>query len=176
MEEESDTCHRCGEEGHYQEDCYAYIKCDFCHTKTHNTIACKSYRNFVKSHLIASSRRNTPLNGENKQRENKQKRAEQYRPPPQTRRDHIDEAPYSPQLYTRQGNLDTCQNQIALNTSGIQNTRTSTRIQTNTSSHNCIHEQLKRESNQNPAVEQTHYMYQQAEKPAQQRILSNVTH
>ena len=60
---EENSCERCGEEGHTQYYCSAYVQCDFCKTRTHNTIACNSYKNFVRSHPIASSRQTTPVNG-----------------------------------------------------------------------------------------------------------------
>ena len=93
-EEENDACGRCGEEGRYQENCYAYVKCDFCHVRTHNTIACRSYKNFVRAHPIASSRRNTPVNGYNAQKENKQGIAAQYRPQSYVRDSFNEEAQY----------------------------------------------------------------------------------
>ena len=37
------ACNTCGERGHLQKDCTKYdLYCTFCHTRTHNTAACKS--------------------------------------------------------------------------------------------------------------------------------------
>ena len=40
--------------------CTANLACDFCKTKSHSTLACRTYANFVKEHPLTSSRKNTP--------------------------------------------------------------------------------------------------------------------
>ena len=40
--------------------CTANVACDFCKTKSHSTLACRTYANFVKEHPLTSSRKNTP--------------------------------------------------------------------------------------------------------------------
>ena len=36
------------------------MTCDFCKTRSHATLACRTYANFVKEHPLTSSRKNTP--------------------------------------------------------------------------------------------------------------------
>ena len=40
--------------------CTANVACDFCKTRSHATLACRTYANFVKGHPLTSSRKNTP--------------------------------------------------------------------------------------------------------------------
>ena len=171
-DEESDACGRCGEEGHYQENCYAYVKCDFCHVRTHNTIACRSYKNFVKAHPIASSRRNTPVNGYNAQKENKQGMAVQYRPQTQIREGYNEEAQYRTISQDNQSNFNR-QNQMAPNAPA---TETYNKVHPNITPHSYVQEQQKKELNQSQTGKQMQYNQPQAEKPAPTRTLSNETH
>ena len=172
-DEENDACGRCGEEGHYQENCYAYVKCDFCHVRTHNTIACRSYKNFVKAHPIASSRRNTPVNGYNAQKENKQGSADQYKPQTQIRKDYNEEADYRTIPHANQSNLHNRQNQIAPNAS---TTGTYNKVHPNIMPQSYVQEQPKKELNQSQTRKQTHHNQTQVEKSAPTRTLSNETH
>ena len=60
VEQDSKICGKCGEQGHMKRQCTANAACDFCKTKSHSTLACRTYANFVKEHPLASSRKNTP--------------------------------------------------------------------------------------------------------------------
>ena len=62
--EESRFCTRCGEMGHGRCYCQAATWCKFCTSDTHATQACRRYEKFVKDNPIASSRRNTPVQGQ----------------------------------------------------------------------------------------------------------------
>ena len=53
-------CHRCGGEGHIRKYCSVNVHCDFCKSYSHHTSVCRSYANFVRAHLMASSRRTSP--------------------------------------------------------------------------------------------------------------------
>ena len=53
-------CGKCGQQGHVKRYCLANANCDFCKTKSHATLACRTYANFVKEHPLTSSRKNTP--------------------------------------------------------------------------------------------------------------------
>ena len=46
--------------------CLANVTCDFCKTRSHATLACRTYTNFVKEHPLMSSRKNTPERFHNK--------------------------------------------------------------------------------------------------------------
>ena len=59
-EQDSKICGKCGEQGHVKRQCTANVACDFCKTKSHSTLACRTYANFVKEHPLMSSRKNTP--------------------------------------------------------------------------------------------------------------------
>ena len=59
-EQDSKICGKCGEQGHVKRPCTANVACDFCKTKSHSTLACRTYANFVKEHPLTSSRKNTP--------------------------------------------------------------------------------------------------------------------
>ena len=59
-EQDSKICGKCGEQGHVKRQCTANVACDFCKTKSHSTLACRTYTNFVKEHPLTSSRKNTP--------------------------------------------------------------------------------------------------------------------
>ena len=59
-EQDSKICGKCGEQGHVKRQCTANVACDFCKTKSHSTLACRTYANFVKEHPLTSSRKNTP--------------------------------------------------------------------------------------------------------------------
>ena len=61
--EENRFCTRCGEMGHVRRYCQAVTWCKFCTSDTHATQACWKYEKFVKDNPIASSRRNTPVQG-----------------------------------------------------------------------------------------------------------------
>ena len=39
--------------------CTANVACDFCKARSHATLACRTYANFVKEHPLTSSRKNT---------------------------------------------------------------------------------------------------------------------
>ena len=58
--QDSKICRKCGEQGHVKRQCRANVACDFCKTKSHATLACRTYANFVKEHPLTSSRKNTP--------------------------------------------------------------------------------------------------------------------
>ena len=62
--EENRFCTRCGEMGHGQRYCQAATWCKFCTSDTHATQACRRYEKFVKDNPIASSRRNTLVQGQ----------------------------------------------------------------------------------------------------------------
>ena len=62
--EENHFCTRCGEMGHGRHYCQAATWCKFCTSDTHATQACWRYEKFVKDNPIASSRRNTPVQGQ----------------------------------------------------------------------------------------------------------------
>ena len=59
-EQDSKICGKCGEQGHVKRQCTTNVACDFCKTKSHSTLACRTYANFVKEHPLTSSRKNTP--------------------------------------------------------------------------------------------------------------------
>ena len=59
-EQDSKISGKCGEQGHVKRQCTANVACDFCKTKSHSTLACRTYANFVKEHPLMSSRKNTP--------------------------------------------------------------------------------------------------------------------
>ena len=50
-------CGKCGQQGHVKRYCLANVNCDFCKTKSHATLACRTYANFVKEHPLT---KNTP--------------------------------------------------------------------------------------------------------------------
>ena len=56
----SKKCGKCSEPGHMKRQCLANVTCDFCKTRSHATLACRTYANFVKEHPLTSSRKNTP--------------------------------------------------------------------------------------------------------------------
>ena len=58
--QDSKICRKCSEQGHVKRQCLANMTCDFCKTRSHATLACRTYANFVKEHLLTSSRKNTP--------------------------------------------------------------------------------------------------------------------
>ena len=60
VEQNSKICGKCGEQGHIKRQCTANVACDFCKTRSHSTLACRTYTNFVKEHPLTSSRKNTP--------------------------------------------------------------------------------------------------------------------
>ena len=62
--EENRFCTRCGEMGHGRRYCQVTTWCKFCTSDTHATQACRKYEKFVKDNPIASSRRNTPVQGQ----------------------------------------------------------------------------------------------------------------
>ena len=62
--EENRFCSRCGETGHVRRYCKVATWCKFCTSDTHATQACRKYEKFVKDNPIASSRRNTPVQGQ----------------------------------------------------------------------------------------------------------------
>ena len=62
--EENRFCTRCGEMGHVRRYCKATTWCKFCTSDTHATQACRKYEKFIKDNPIASSRRNTPVQGQ----------------------------------------------------------------------------------------------------------------
>ena len=57
-------CTRCGEMGHGRHYCQTTTWCKFCTLDTHATQACRKYEKFVKDNPIASSRRNTLVQGQ----------------------------------------------------------------------------------------------------------------
>ena len=62
--EENRFCTRCDEMGHGRCYCQATTWCKFCTSDTHAMQACRKYEKFVKDNPIASSRRNTPVQGQ----------------------------------------------------------------------------------------------------------------
>ena len=62
--EENRFCTRCGEIGHGRCYCQAATWCKFCTSDTHATQACRRYEKFIKDNPIASSRRNTLVQGQ----------------------------------------------------------------------------------------------------------------
>ena len=62
--EENHFFTRCGEMGHGRRYCQAATWCKFCTSDTHGTQACRRYEKFVKDNPIASSRRNTLVQGQ----------------------------------------------------------------------------------------------------------------
>ena len=62
--EENCFCTRCGEMGHGRHYCQAATWCKFCTSDTHATQACRRYEKFIRDNPIASSRRNTPVQGQ----------------------------------------------------------------------------------------------------------------
>ena len=62
--EENCFCTRCGEMGHGRHYCQVATWCKFCTSDTHATQACWKYEKFVKDNPIASSRRNTLVQGQ----------------------------------------------------------------------------------------------------------------
>ena len=66
VEQYSKICGKCGEQGHVKRQCTANVACDFCKTKSHSTLVCRTYANFVKEHPLTSSRKNTPEKFHNK--------------------------------------------------------------------------------------------------------------
>ena len=62
--EENRFCTRCGEMGHGRRYCQATTWYKFCTSDTHATQACRKYEKFVKDNPIASSRRNTLVQGQ----------------------------------------------------------------------------------------------------------------
>ena len=60
VEQNSKICGKCGEQGHVKRQCTANVACDFCKTKSHSMLACRTYANFVKEYPLMSSRKNTP--------------------------------------------------------------------------------------------------------------------
>ena len=62
--EENRFCTRCGKMGHGQRYCQATTWCKFCTSDTHAMQACQKYEKFVKDNPIASSRRNTLVQGQ----------------------------------------------------------------------------------------------------------------
>ena len=62
--EESCFCTRCSEMGRGRHYCQAATWCKFCTSDTHATQACRRNEQFVKDNPIASSRRNTPVQGQ----------------------------------------------------------------------------------------------------------------
>ena len=62
--EENNFCTRCSEMGHGRHYCQVATWCKFCTSDTHATQACQRYEKFIKDNPIASSRRNTPVQGQ----------------------------------------------------------------------------------------------------------------
>ena len=58
--QEDKTCGKCSAPGHVKRQCRVVVSCDFCKTKSHTTMACRTYANFVREHPLTSSRKNTP--------------------------------------------------------------------------------------------------------------------
>ena len=65
--QEDKTCGKCGEQGHVRRQCRAIVSCDLCKTRLHATMACRTYTNFVREHLLTLSRKNTPEKFHNEQ-------------------------------------------------------------------------------------------------------------
>ena len=55
---------RCGEMGHVRCNCQTTTWCKFCTSDTHATQACQRYEKFIRDNPIASSRRNTLVQGQ----------------------------------------------------------------------------------------------------------------
>ena len=58
--QDSKICGKCGEQGHMKRQCLVNVTCDFCKTRSHATLACRTYAKFVKEYSLMSSRKNTP--------------------------------------------------------------------------------------------------------------------
>ena len=58
--QEVKMCSKCGGQGHVKRQCRTNVTCDFCKTKSHATMACRTYANFIKEHPLTSSGKNTP--------------------------------------------------------------------------------------------------------------------
>ena len=58
--QDSKICGKYGEQGHMKRQCTANVACDFCKTRSHTTLACRTSANFVKEHPLTSSRKNRP--------------------------------------------------------------------------------------------------------------------
>ena len=58
--QDSKICGKCSEQGHVKRQCLANVICYFCKTRSHATLACRTYANFMKEHPLTSSRKNTP--------------------------------------------------------------------------------------------------------------------
>ena len=54
------TCTRCGVRGHIRDFCSEIVFCNWCTRRSHNTVACRKYAEFVKKHPLSSSRRPSP--------------------------------------------------------------------------------------------------------------------
>ena len=54
------TCTRCGVRGHISDFCSERVFCNWCTRRSHNTVACRKYAEFVKKHPLSSSRRPSP--------------------------------------------------------------------------------------------------------------------
>ena len=61
---ENRFCTRCSEMGHGRRYCQTATWCKFCTSDTHATQACQKYEKFVRDNPIASSRRNTQVQGQ----------------------------------------------------------------------------------------------------------------
>ena len=53
-------CDRCGEQGHLKRQCRTEVTCEFCKRRSHATLACRTYANFVREHPLTSSRKKNP--------------------------------------------------------------------------------------------------------------------
>ena len=62
--EETRFCTKCGEMGHGRRYCQVATWCKFCTSDTHATQACRRYEKFIKDNPIASTRRNTLVQGQ----------------------------------------------------------------------------------------------------------------
>ena len=62
--EENRFCTRCSKMGHGRLYCQVTTWCKFCTSDTHATQACQKYEKFIKDNPTASSRRNTPVQGQ----------------------------------------------------------------------------------------------------------------
>ena len=58
--QDSKICGKCGEQGHVKRQFLANVTCDFCKTRSHATLACRTYANFMKEYPLTSCRKNTP--------------------------------------------------------------------------------------------------------------------
>ena len=54
------TCTRCGVRGHISDFCSERVFCNWCTRRSHNTVACRKYAEFVKKHPLSFSRRPSP--------------------------------------------------------------------------------------------------------------------